>query len=98
MSWQVFLSVLGKGGFKGKTLARGKRKRSVHCREFTAASPKGGGFCPSPIYLVLGQGEGLPVCQKHPPGPASPQKQNLKTSLWSSSFYLALLQGALGAA
>lgn len=61
------------------------------------ASPRGGGFFPQPRIPGFGQGEGLPVCQNTPSGPASPQKQNLKTSLWSSSFYPALLQGAPGA-
>lgn len=98
----MFLSVLGKGGFiKGKTLTRGKQRDQFIVGNSLWPTPGEMGSPPAPIYLFLGQVEGLPVCQNPcphlPPGPASPEKQNLKTSPWNSSFYPALLQGALGA-
>lgn len=71
MSWQVFLSVLGKGGFiKGKTLARGKQRDQFIVGNSLWPAPGEVGSAPAPIYLVLGQVGGLPVCQKpHPPSP-----------------------------
>lgn len=66
MSWQVFLSVPGKGGSKGKTLAGGKqRDQFIVGNSLRPAPGEVGSFFPSPIYLVLGRGGA--ACVPEPP-------------------------------
>lgn len=73
MSWQVFLSVLGKGGFKGKTLARGKRRDQFTVGNSLEPAPREVGSAPAP-YTWFWDGGGAACVPETPPRTCFPSK------------------------
>lgn len=76
MSWQVFLSVLGKGGFKGKTLARGKRRDQFIVGNSLQPAPREVGSAPAPYTWFWDRGRGC-LCARNTPQDLLPLKNKI---------------------